>query len=156
MNPKPPPALGVDFGERRIGVAVSAGAVAVPLETLQRRTDRAAVGALAALAREHGCAVLVVGEPLGLDGRRGEAAERARRFGAKLAMRCALPVVYVDEALTSVEAERRLAAAGVDPRRHPERIDAVAAQILLQEALDRGLVTEAAAERTTTDPLETP
>jgi putative Holliday junction resolvase len=135
--------MGVDFGERRIGLAVSHGAVAVPLDTLERRTDRAAVGAIAAAARRHGSAVLVVGEPRGLDGGRGEAAERARRFGAKLARRTALPVVFVDEALTSVEAAERLGRAGADLRRHRERIDAVAAQILLQEALDRGLVAAA-------------
>ena len=151
MESPSPAALGVDFGERRIGLAVSHGAAAVPLDTLERRTDRAAVGAIAALARRHGCAVLVVGEPRGLDGARGEAAQRARRFGAKLAQKCALPVVYVDEALTSVEAAERLAEAGVDVRRHPERIDAVAAQILLQEALDRGLV-DAAANRAPAPP----
>ncbi len=139
----PPPAMGVDFGERRIGLAVSQGTVAVPLETLERRTDRAAIGAIYDRATRHRCRVLVVGEPRGLDGSRGEAADRARRFGAKLEARCALPVVFVNEALTSVEAEERLSAAGVDLRRDPERIDAVAAQILLQEALDRGLVAAA-------------
>lgn len=136
--------MGVDFGERRIGLAVSQGTVAVPLETLERRTDRAAVGAIYDRATRHRCRVLVVGEPRGLDGSRGDAADRARRFGAKLEARCGLPVVFVNEALTSVEAEERLSAAGVDLRRNPERIDAVAAQILLQEALDRGLVAAAA------------
>jgi len=156
-----PAALGVDFGERRIGLAVAHGGVAVPLETLERRTDRAAVGAIAALARRHGCGVLVVGEPRRLGGGRGEAAERARRFGAKLEAKSGLPVVFVDEALTSVEAAARLAEAGVDPRRRPGRIDAVAAQILLQEALDRGLVAAAGAgpgsgAPPTPDPAETP
>lgn len=140
----PPPALGVDFGERRIGLALSEGGLAVPLDTFERRHDRAAVGEIAARARRHGALVLVVGEPRRLDGRRGDAADRARGFGAKLERRTGLPVVFVNEALTSVEAEERLAAAGVDVRRHPERIDAVAAQILLQEALDRGLVAAAA------------
>jgi putative Holliday junction resolvase len=136
------PALGVDFGERRIGLALCAAGsrLAVPLTTLERRTDRAAVGHIAALARENAAAALVVGEPRTLDGHRGDAAERVRRFGDKLAARTGLPVVYVGEALTSVEAERRLAEAGVDVRRHPGRVDAVAAQILLQEAVDRGLL----------------
>jgi putative Holliday junction resolvase len=79
----------------------------------------------------------VVGEPRKLDGSRGPAAERARRFGERLAGLTGLPLELVDEALTSVEAAERLRAAGVDPRRHPERLDATAAQILLQEALDR-------------------
>jgi len=140
-----PRALGIDFGERRIGVALSAGALALPLVTIERKTDRAAVGRLSALAQENDAAVLVVGEPKRLDGRAGDAAERARRFGAKLAEKSGLPIVYVDEALTSVEAERRLGEAGVDVRRDKERVDAVAAQILLQEALDRGLVATAGA-----------
>ncbi|HEY0555275.1 MAG TPA: Holliday junction resolvase RuvX, partial [Thermoanaerobaculia bacterium] len=72
-----------------------------------------------------------------LSGRRGATAERSRRFGARLAEMTGLPVEWVDEALTSVEAAGRLRQAGVDTRREPERIDAVAAQILLQDALDR-------------------
>lgn len=130
--------LGIDFGERRIGVAVSdeAGRVATPLTTLERSSDRQAVRRLARLAREEGIGRLVVGEPRGLDGARGDAAERARRFAEKLAAGTGLPYVLVDEALTTGEARRRLLAAGVDVRRHPERLDAVAAQLILQELLD--------------------
>lgn len=132
--------LGIDFGEKRIGIALSdpEGSFAVPLTTLARKDDRAAVRQIVEIARREGVERLVVGEPVNLDGTRGPAAERARRFGAKLAEAAGLPVDWVDEALTSVEAVERLRAAGVDPRREPERIDAVAAQILLQEALDRG------------------
>lgn len=145
-DPLPARALGIDFGERRIGLALSdpAGQLAVPLETVERSTDRRAVGIIASRAREHGVGVLVLGEPRNVDGSRGEAAERVHRFGAKLTARTGLPLVTVNEVLTSVEAEQRLTAAGTDPRRHPERVDAVAAQIVLQEALDRGLVGRAA------------
>lgn len=146
MPPVPSlPALGIDFGERRIGLALCAAGsrTAVPLTTLERHTDRAAVGHIASLARDHAAATLVVGEPRALDGARGDAAERVRRFGAKLAARTGLPVLYVGEALTSVEAEHRLAEAGVDVRHHRGRVDAVAAQILLQEALDGGLLAAA-------------
>lgn len=131
--------LGVDFGEKRIGLAISdpEGRVAVPLTAFERRDDRSAVAMIVELAESEGIEYLVVGEPRGLDGERGEAAERARRFGEKLAAAARLPWETVDEALTSVEAERRLRDAGVDPRRHPERVDATAAQILLQEVLDR-------------------
>lgn len=132
-------ALGVDFGEKRIGLAISdpEGRVAVPLETISRANDRAAVAAIAAVARREGVERLVVGEPVRLDGTRGEAAERARRFAERLAAATGLPLELVGEALTSVEASRRLVEAGVDPRRDPARVDAVAAQIVLQEALDR-------------------
>ncbi len=130
--------LGIDMGEKRAGVAVgdSRVGVAVPHSTLRRTSDRQLIAELKALAVESDTDVLVVGEPRRLDGSVGPAAERARAFARKLGKACELPVRTVDESLTSVEAERRLRAAGVDPRRHPERVDAVAAQILLQEALD--------------------
>ena len=79
----------------------------------------------------------MLGEPVGLDGTRGEAAERVRRFGKKLETATKLPVELIEEALTSVEADERLREAGVDTRKDRARIDAVAAQILLQDALDR-------------------
>ena len=133
--------LGIDFGERRIGLAISdpEGRLAVPLATFERRSDRQAVGRIAAIVQEEGVEALVVGEPVRVDGQRGEAAERVARLTAKLRQRLVLPVRMIDETLTSVEAEQRLQSAGVDIRRRPERIDAVAAQILLQEALDQGL-----------------
>ena len=129
--------LAVDLGGKRIGLAISDGALALPLRTLQRTSDRQAVAAIAAVAREEGVTALVVGEPLRLDGSRGEAADRARAFAGKLARASGLPTSLVDERLTSRAAEDRLRGAGVDPRRHPERVDQVAAQILLEEALAR-------------------
>ena len=131
--------LGIDFGTKRIGLAISdpEGRTAVPLTTLERRDNRSALREIAAIARREEVERLVVGEPVGLDGSRGEAAERARRFGERLAELTGLPVEMVNESLTSVEAAERLRAAGVDPRRNPGRLDAVAAQILLQEVLDR-------------------
>ena len=131
--------LGIDFGERRIGVAISdaSGTLSTPLTTLSRRDDAAAVRELIEIARSEGIEGFVVGEPRRLDGSRGEAAERAAGFARKLAATAGLPCELIDEALTSVEAEQRLRSAGVDPRRHPERVDALAAQIILQEALDR-------------------
>lgn len=130
--------LGVDFGERRIGLAISdpEGRWALPLATIERRDDRSAIERIAELARREAAESLVVGEPLRLDGTRGEAAERARAFAGKLTRATGLPCSFVDEALTSRQASERLRQAGVDPRKHPERIDQVAAQILLQEALD--------------------
>jgi len=134
-----PRALGIDFGERRIGLAISdsAGRLALPLTTLTRRTDRVAVAQIAEIADREGGGRLVLGEPVGLDGVRGDAARRVRAFGEKLAEKTGLPLTFVGEALTTVEAHERLRAAGIDPRKKPERLDAVAAQILLQEALDQ-------------------
>jgi putative Holliday junction resolvase len=131
-------AMGIDFGEKRIGIALSdpGGRIAVELPTLARTDDRSAVREIAEIARREEVELLIVGEPRGLDGRRGEAALRAASFARKLVAATGLELRMIDEALTSHEAERQLREAGVDPRKHPERIDALAARMLLQEALD--------------------
>jgi putative Holliday junction resolvase len=130
-------ALGIDFGEKRIGLAVSApdSRLALPLATLSRAGDREAIAAIADIARREEVELLIIGDPVNLDGSRGDASRRVDRFAARLAAATGLPVERVPEALTSRQAEKRLREAGVDPRRHPERIDAVAAQILLEDAL---------------------
>lgn len=136
---KPLRALGIDFGEKRIGLAVSdaEGRWAMPLTTLERRTDRQAAHQIADLARHEGVCLLVIGEPLGLDGQAGEAALRVRRFGKRLVRITGLPIQWINEALTTVEAAERLRAAGLDRPSRRDLRDAVAAQILLQEALDQ-------------------
>ncbi len=136
---KPVRALGIDFGEKRIGLALSdaEGRWAMPFATLERRTDRRAAHRIADLARREGVEMLVFGEPLGPGGEIGEAARRVHRFGARLARITRLPIRWIDETLTTVEAAERLRAAGLDRPGKRERRDMVAAQILLQEALDR-------------------
>jgi putative Holliday junction resolvase len=130
--------LGIDFGERRIGLAISDddGRLAVPLTTLRRVDDRSAIRQIVDIVRNEGVAGLVIGDPVGLDGQRGPAAERVDRFAGRLEAASGLACQRIPETLTSREAEQRLAAAGVARRRWPERVDQVAAQILLQEALD--------------------
>ncbi len=132
-------ALGIDFGEKRIGLAVSdaEGRWAIPLATIERSTDRRAAYRIVDLAKEECVDILVLGEPLGLDGSTTEATKRIRRFGDRLTKASGLPIRWVDEALTTVEATHRLREAHLDDRKQQGRRDAVAAQILLQEALDR-------------------
>lgn len=134
-----PRLLAIDYGSKRVGLAISDadGRVATPLATLARKDDRGVAREIARIVAREGVAGLVLGEPRRLDGTRGDAAERVDRFARRLAATTGLPVERVDEALTSVEAKRRLRAAGVDPAADPGRVDAVAAQILLQEVLDR-------------------
>lgn len=136
ISSSPTKVLGVDFGERRIGLAVSEdGKTALPLTTIERRSDRQAVDAIRSLAAERRIESLVVGEPLTLEGERGSAAARARRFGSRLATATGLRVCYVDEALTSYEASRRAPRTASGKRK--AQLDALAAQLLLQDALDR-------------------
>jgi len=132
-------ALGIDFGERRIGVAISdpEGTYALPKETLVRIDDSSALAAIAAIAKRENVSWIVVGEPLRADGSAGPPALRARRFATRLGKACGLPVETIDETLTSHAADARLREAGLAPSRRRERRDALAAQLLLQEALDR-------------------
>lgn len=131
--------MSIDFGEKRIGLAISDpdGRVAIPFQTITRRSDEQAAAAIAAIAAQEGIERLVVGLPRTLEGGEGAAARRARSFSRRLAGATGLVPILVDEALTSVEAEERLRSRGLSPKRRKELVDAVAAQILLEEALAR-------------------
>jgi putative Holliday junction resolvase len=130
--------LGIDFGEKRIGLAISSPGArfAVPLATVRRTSDKQAIRQIVEIGRQQGVDGYLVGDPLNLDGSRGPASARASSFARKLALESGLKVEMTDETLSSVEAEERLREAGIDPRRHPEKVDAAAAQILLQQYLD--------------------
>jgi putative Holliday junction resolvase len=135
--------LGVDLGERRIGLAGSdpSGVLATPLRTVVRSgdpdADRAAV---VAAAEELGAAVIVVGLPRSLSGREGPAARKARAEAAALAERAeaagGITVVLHDERFTTREAQRALRAGGTRARDQRDQIDAAAAAVLLQSWID--------------------
>jgi len=129
--------LAIDFGETRIGLAISdpAGKLAVPLTTLRRTSDQDAIEQIGEIVEKEEVQQMVLGEPRNLDGTIGESARRVQSFRRKLVARIPLSCALTDESLTSVEAMERLRSAGLDPKRRPERIDAVAAQILLEQYL---------------------
>ncbi len=129
--------LAIDFGEARIGLAITdpAGRMAIPLTTLLRTSDQDAIRQIGEIVSQEDVEYLLIGEPRNMDGSLGDAAMRVQSFKRKLSLKVPLPCESVDETLTSVAALERLRDAGVDPRRHPERIDAVAAQILLEQYL---------------------
>jgi putative Holliday junction resolvase len=131
--------LGIDFGERHIGVAISDDEerVAVAVDTVIRSSDGQAVDAVLAIAGEQGAEGIVVGEPKRLDGTVGDAARRARGFAAKLGASTKMPIVLYDEALTSHEATSRLREAGAGRKKRRNAVHELAAQILLQDWLDR-------------------
>lgn len=135
-------AMGMDLGERRIGVAVSdsGGALAFPLCVVERGDDPATDRQrLADLAAEHGVAAVVVGLPLSLDGGRGPAAVAALAEAAELAAAVApISVVTFDERLTTVSAAAAQRAAGLSTRNARRTVDSAAAVVLLQAWLDAG------------------
>jgi putative Holliday junction resolvase len=136
--------VGLDVGERRIGVAVSDATrtLARPMTVLQiARLDAAAVVRVAdeigRLALEDdGVSAVVVGLPRRLDGRPTEMTAQVQAFAAQLGSRTGLPVALQDERLTSREAESLLAARDKDWRSRKKRLDAAAAAIILQDHLD--------------------
>jgi putative Holliday junction resolvase len=134
-----PRVLAVDWGARRIGLAVSdpAGVIATGLATVTASGHRAGIERVAAVAAERGVERVVVGLPLLMSGDRGEAAEAAERFAADLAERTGLPVDTYDERLTSALSQRRLREVGVRVGRAKGRVDQGAAIALLESYLMR-------------------
>lgn len=130
--------LALDIGKRRIGVAVSdpLGMVARPVETLHSISLNKDVAYLANLAKTLEAEQLVVGDPIHMSGDPSPMSGRARTFGNLLAQVSGLPVIYWDERLTTVEAQRILEDSGVHPRKVRLQIDAVAAAVILQSYLN--------------------
>lgn len=137
-----PRILGIDYGLRRIGLAVSdpTATIAQPLPTLvRRRGKRPPVQAVADIAREYEAAEAVLGLPLNLEGEEDEWTAEVRAFGTALAQRAGIPVRYLDERFTSARAERSVRASGLrkSQREDKARVDAAAATLILQAYLDR-------------------
>ncbi|HUF14252.1 MAG TPA: Holliday junction resolvase RuvX [Longimicrobiales bacterium] len=133
--------LGVDYGEKRIGLAVSdpIGMIAQPLPTItRRRGKRPPYAEIERIARELEAVAIVVGLPLTSEGDESDWTRAVRAFGDRLAERTALPVYYVDERMTSARAERTIRASGLSRarRQQKDRVDAGAAMFILQAHLD--------------------
>ena len=129
--------LGLDIGERRVGVAISdpGERVATPLKVLDARVLRD-LTPLIRLLEDYEVGRIVVGLPLSLDGTEGPQARAVRATGAKIAEATGLPVEYADERLSSASARRTLTEAGVSDRRKRGRVDMAAASLFLQSYLD--------------------
>lgn len=132
--------IGLDVGDVRIGVAVSdlMGICANPRETYLRKKDDAAADAayFADYAKREDADAFVLGLPKNMDGTEGPRAEVTRAFGELLNKVSGLPVIYADERLTTVSAERMLIDADVRRDKRKKVIDKVAATIILQSYLD--------------------
>jgi putative holliday junction resolvase len=129
--------LGVDVGSVRVGVASSDpdGVLASPLTVV--RSGPGELNELAALVTRADAIEVIVGLPVSLSGREGVAAAAARSFAAELAGRLApIPVRLVDERFTTTQAHEALRRGGKDSRARRDTVDAAAAAVLLQAALD--------------------
>ena len=131
--------LGLDLGEKTIGVALSDRllTVATPMQTLKRGKFAADAARLDIIISEQGVGGLVVGLPLNMDGTDGPSAQSARAFGRNWVNHSPLPLLFQDERLSTSAVTRTLLEADTSRKRRAEVVDKMAAAYILQIALDR-------------------
>lgn len=131
--------IGIDYGTVRVGVAISdpLATIARPLPYLPATPRRHLLGGLGRLVRENDVDTIVVGLPRHMSGEEGESAEAARELGERIAAKLGVNVEYIDERLSSAAAERRLVEADLSRAKRKEKIDSLAAAMILQTWLDR-------------------
>src|SRR5690242_18449064 len=134
MKETPPRIMGLDVGDRRVGVAVSdpLGLTAQPVLTLVRTNRRQDLKSIQRLIRKFDCREIVVGNPLHMSGDVSPQAEKAQAFAQMLREETGLPVHLWDERLTTTEAHRHLHAAGRTGSEHKSVVDQVAAVLILE------------------------
>ena len=127
--------LALDVGDRRIGLAVSdpLGTIAQPLMTLETKED--VIDRIVQIIKEKEVVEIVVGLPINMDGSSGERVEKVREFVDRLKEKTGTPLVYVDERLTTSEAERIMIDADVKRRKRKKAVDGIAAAIILEKRL---------------------
>ena len=133
--------MGLDYGSKTVGVALSddAASLPMPLEVVRRDSEkrlRKTCARIEELIVQHNIGQIVVGLPLNMDGSEGERAQKARSFGEMLSRRSGLPLSFQDERLSSVEADELMDSCGIrsKEKRH-DMIDAVAAAVILGDYL---------------------
>ena len=131
-------ALGLDVGSKRIGVAGCdrTGLIAAGLTTIERQSFQQVQAQLQQLATERDVQILVVGLPYTMNGAIGAQARQVQKFAQAMAKALQLPLEYVDERLTSYQAEQMLHAQNLSPSRNKGLIDRKAASLILQQWLD--------------------
>jgi putative Holliday junction resolvase len=131
--------LGLDLGEKTIGLALSDTllTVATPMETLKRGKFSADAARLDTIIRAQGIGGLVIGLPLNMDGTEGPSAQSARAFARNFAARSPLPLVLVDERMSTMAVTRTLIEADASRRQRAAVVDKMAAAYILQGALDQ-------------------
>lgn len=131
-------ALGLDIGSKRIGVAGcdATGLIATGLTTIERTSFDQDVAQLRRIVEERQVQVLVAGLPYLMNGQIGFQARQVQKFAKRLATALKLPLEFMDERLTSFEAEQMLIAERRSPSRHKSLIDRKAAALILQQWLD--------------------
>lgn len=131
--------IGVDYGDVRTGLAISdaGGILASGIGYIREGGMNHTAIRVAREAQERGAVGIVIGLPRNMDGSEGFRADTVRAFADLLAAQTTLPIAWMDERLSTMEAHRILTATGVHGKRRKERVDTLSAQIILQDYLDR-------------------
>ncbi|MEG4442380.1 Holliday junction resolvase RuvX [Microcoleus sp. AT9_B5] len=131
-------ALGLDIGLKRVGIAGcdGTGLIATGITTLVRSSFDRDVAYLRELVRERRVQILVAGLPYSLNGELGAQARQVQKYANRIARALEIPLEYVDERLTSVEAEELMKTQGISPSQNKGAIDRKAAALILQQWLD--------------------
>ena len=126
--------MGVDYGDKRIGIALSdlLCIISSPYEVYQNRGEEETLKHLDKIIKENDVDEVALGLPINMDGSEGERAKIHREFGQKLESYSGVKVYFIDERLTSAEAEDILISSGVRREKRKELIDKISAQIILQ------------------------
>jgi putative Holliday junction resolvase len=137
--------LALDLGSVRIGIALSdpLGMTAQPLMVLKSEGTQKDLIAIGNLVNEKEVTQVIVGLPFNMDGSESSTTRKVRDFTAKLAGRLNVPVFFADERLTSKQAERAMIEGGARRQKRKEKIDQVAAALILQSALEGAPLTAA-------------
>lgn len=130
--------MGLDFGKARIGIALSdiMGFLATPLTTLKRTTEENDLKFLDDIIKQNKVETVVIGYPFEMSGNKGNTCVLVEEFAEKLKNYCDVKIVFVDERLSSVEAEEQLKETIKDWKKRKELLDQVSASIILQTYLD--------------------
>ena len=130
--------LGLDIGDRRIGVALSdpEGILASPFTIINRSDDTTDVEAITSVISQHQIEQIIVGLPRSMDGSIGKQAEKVKAFTQRLCSHTEVPVVFRDERLSTVSAKRLMQAVNAKKSKKKVRHDAIAAALILQGYLD--------------------
>ena len=122
--------LGIDYGKKKVGLAISFGFLATPFQVLKYKNFEILFTKLKAIAEKHKIKKIIVGVS------EGESEAGAREFGNKISSKLNIPVVFVDETLTTLDAQKMALEANIKSKKRKGMEDAFAATLILQKYLD--------------------
>jgi len=128
--------IGLDVGDKHIGVAMAIGTIAVPVAVIKRTEEEVDLERIAALTRDYETELIVIGLPRSMDGSIGAQAELVIEFTKSLSNHIDIPIDMCDERLTTVTADRLLQESGAKRKQRKANIDAMAAAVILQAYID--------------------